>query len=35
MVKGGVGRRLQFQVAKKILAGVRFDPKPQMARTVR
>jgi GT2 family glycosyltransferase len=35
MVKGGVGRRLQLKVAKRILAGIKFDPKPKMARTVR
>jgi GT2 family glycosyltransferase len=35
MVKGGVGRRLQLRVAKQILAGIKFDPKPKMARSVR
>jgi hypothetical protein len=35
MVKGGVGRRLQLRVAKQILAGLKFDPKPKMARSVR
>lgn len=35
MVKGRVGRRLQLGVAKQILAGLKFDPKPKMARSVR
>jgi GT2 family glycosyltransferase len=35
MVRGRVGRRLQVAVAKQILAGLKFDPKPKMARSVR
>jgi GT2 family glycosyltransferase len=35
MLRGRVGRRLQLGVAKQILAGLKFDPKPKMARSVR
>lgn len=35
MVRGGVGRRLQIAVARKILEGVKFNPQPKFARTVR
>lgn len=35
MVRARVGRRLQLGVAKRILEGLKFDPKPKMARSVR
>lgn len=35
MFRAGVGRRLKVGVTKKILEGLKFDPKPKMVRSVR